>query len=109
MIVLVRLTCSLARLGGEAMLQAPTHNAWGDYEASHKSFAAVGNAHDGSDIEHKVASVLQFVDTDRHTLKNDAYASNFQPVNSDMRPFRDNMIMLCSACWGQPALDTSTI
>ena len=39
------------KIGGEAMLQAPSHNAWADYQKSHKPFADVGSARGGCVFE----------------------------------------------------------
>ena len=39
--------------------------------------------------------------TKKHATKIDAYMSNFQPVNSDLKPFRekkDNRLFKCRAC-----------
>ena len=46
---------------------------------------------------------LIFIDfeTKRHTLKNNAYTSNVQPVNSDLRPFHEEKdhVLCFLACW----------
>jgi len=47
-------------------------------------------------------------------LKNDAYTSNFQPANSDVRPFREkkNDHVFCYvffAFWARPALEMSRV
>ena len=61
-----------------------------------------------------VCFVLTFPKQKRHALKNDAYASNFQSVNSDLAPFRGKkrimyFVMYLFAFWARPVLEMSRV